>query len=176
MKPIKPSHIFSILLVTILLLTTSCGNEQIPKSSLIVKDNLLYKKGSNIPFTGKEKALVNNKIVEYEVLDGLKHGEFKIYFEDGNLEMQGQIDSNRNVGKWQYFYPDGKIESEGNFNLNKPDGNWIWNYPDGKRKEVGEYSNGIRIGKWLQYDNNGNVTFEHTYELVDSATDTTGIQ
>ena len=176
MKPIKLSHIFSILLVTILILTASCGKEEIPKSSLIVKDNLLYKEGSNIPFTGKEKALVNNKIVEYEVLDGLKHGEFKIYFEDGNLEMQGQVDSNRNVGKWQYFYPDGKIESEGNFNLDKPDGNWIWNYPDGKRKEEAKYDNGIRIGKWLQYDNNGNVTSEHNYELIDSAPDTTGIQ
>jgi antitoxin component YwqK of YwqJK toxin-antitoxin module len=175
MKHIKLSDILSILLVTILILTTSCGKKEIPKSSLIVKDNLLYKEGSNIPFTGKEKALVNNRIVEYEVLDGLKHGEFKIYFEDGNLEMQGQLDSNRNVGKWQYFYPDGKIESEGNFNLDKPDGYWIWNYPDGKRKEEGQYNNGIRYGKWLLYNNNGDITSEHNYELTDSVADSSGI-
>jgi len=175
MKPIKFSNIFSTLLVTILILTTSCGKEEIPKSSLIVKDNLLYKEGSNIPFTGKEKALVNNKIVEYEVLDGLKHGEFKIYSEDGNLEMQGQLDSNRNVGKWQYYYPDGQIESEGNFSLDHPDGKWIWNYPDGKRKEEGQYDNGIRIGKWFLYDNNGDITSEHNYEHADSLTDSSGI-
>ena len=111
-KFIKLSLLISILLSMLFL---SCGKEEIPKSSLIVKDNLLYKRGSNIPFTGREKALVDNKIVEYDVKDGLKHGEFRIFSADGKLEIQGQIDSNKNVGKWQYFYTNGKVESEGLF-------------------------------------------------------------
>ena len=162
-------HKLSLLLFILFsLLFYSCGKEEIPKSSLIIKDNLLYKRGSNIPFTGREKALVDNKIVEYDVKDGLKHGEFRIFSEDGKLETQGQIDSNRNVGKWQYFYTNGRIESEGYFNNDCPEGNWIWNYPDGKRKEEGNYRNGERIGMWYQYDNNGEVIFKKNYGLDDT--------
>lgn len=157
---------YFIILFSLLFL--SCGKEEIPKSSLIIKDNLLYKRGSDIPFTGREKALVDKKIVDYDVKEGLKHGEFRIFSEDGKLEVQGQIDSNRNVGKWQYFYTNGEIESEGYFNYDRPDGNWVWNYPDGKRKEEGIYLNGERIGMWYQYDNNGEVIFEKNYDLKDT--------
>ncbi len=152
----------------------SCGKEEIPESSLIIKDNLLYKRGSEIPFTGREKALVQNKIVEYDVLDGIKHGDFRIYSEEGIIEIEGQLDSNRNVGKWQYFYPNGTIESEGYFNLDRPNGKWIWNYPDGMKKEEGEYVNGVRLGMWYQYDSTGKIVFEYNYELDDSTKDSTG--
>ena len=150
------------------MLFLSCGKEEIPKSSLIVKDNLLYKRGSSIPFTGREKALVENKIVEYDVKDGLKHGEFRIFSADGKLEIQGQIDSNKNVGKWQYFYTNGKVESEGYFNYDRPNGKWVWNYSDGKKKEEGSYRNGERVGMWYQYDNNGEILFENNYDLIDT--------
>jgi len=168
MNSVKLKNLPLLIFVLLSLLFLSCGKEEIPKSSLIVKDNLLYKRGSTIPFTGREKALVNNKIVEYDVKDGLKHGEFRIFSEDGKLEIQGQIDSNRNVGKWQYFYTNGKIESEGYFYYDRPDGNWFWNYPDGKRKEEGSYRNGERVGIWYQYDNKGEIIFEKNYDLDDT--------
>jgi antitoxin component YwqK of YwqJK toxin-antitoxin module len=165
----------SFLIILFSLIFAACEKEEVPKSSLIIKDNLLYKRGSDIPFTGKEKALVENKIIEYDVKDGLKHGGFKLYFENGNIEMQGQVDSNRNVGKWLYYYPDGQIESEGYFNLNLPDGKWIWNYSDGKRKEEGVYNNGVRIGMWYQFDSSGTVTYEHDYKSGEANTDSSNI-
>ena len=165
MNALKLVKHFSVLIILFSVLFVACGKEEIPKSSLIIKDNLLYKRGSNVPFTGREKAMVDNKIIEYDVKDGLKHGEFRIYSEEGNIEIQGQLDSNRNVGKWQYFYPNGELESEGYFNLDHPDGKWIWNYSDGKRKEEGEYINGNRIGMWYQFENNGEVIFEKNYDL-----------
>lgn len=168
MNLIKLNNLHLLIFVLLSLLFISCSKEETPKSSLIVKDNLLYKRGSNVPFTGREKALVDNKIVEYNVKDGLKHGEFRIFSEDGKLEVQGQIDSNRNVGKWQYFYSSGEVESEGYFNNDRPEGNWIWNYPDGKKKEEGSYHNGERIGIWYQYDNSGEVIFEKNYDLDDT--------
>ena len=160
---------FSILLSAILILFFySCTKEEIPKSSLIIKDNLLYKQGSNIPFTGRERALVDDKIIEYDVKDGFKHGQFRIFSTDGKIEIQGQLDSNRNVGKWKYFYPDGQIESEGYFINDMPEGNWVWNYTDGKKREEGSYRNGERIGIWFQYDNNGEIIFEKNYDLKDT--------
>ena len=164
-------HILSLLFAIIIsLLFNSCAEKEMPKSTLILKDNLLYKQGSNIPFTGRERAMVENEIVEYDVKDGYKHGEFRIFSKDGKLQMQGQLDSNRNVGKWQYFYPNGGIESEGYFINDQPNGIWVWNYPDGKKKEEGFYHNGERIGMWFQYDNNGEVIFEKNYDLKDTST------
>ena len=165
----NPSR-FPILILSILffLILASCGKEEIPKSSLIIKDNLLYKQNSNIPFTGKEKAKVKDKIIEYEVKDGYKHGEFKIYNLDGILEVSGQLDSNRNVGKWQYFHPNGELESEGNFDYDLPEGKWLWYYPDGKKKEEGFFSKGKRVGIWYQYDRNGKINLEKNFDLVDS--------
>ena len=160
----------SILLFAIIfsIFFYSCSEKDIPRSSLEIKDNLLYKRGSNIPFTGRERALVNNQIVEYDVKDGYKHGDFRIFSEDGILEIQGQLDSNRNVGKWQYYYHNGQIESEGYFVNDLPDGKWIWNYPDGKKKEIGVYLNGERIGMWYQFNNSGEIIFEKNYDIVDS--------
>jgi len=160
-----------IILLFLSIILTSCGKEEVPKSSLVIKDNLLYKKGSDVPFTGREKAKVEDKIIEYDVKNGYKHGDFILYFENGNIAMQGQLDSNRNIGKWSYYFPDGKLESEGYFNLDIPDGKWIWYFPGGKLKEKGEYNNGVRIGIWRQFDENGKLTFEHNYELTDSVTD-----
>jgi antitoxin component YwqK of YwqJK toxin-antitoxin module len=173
MNSLKLLKHFFVIIILFSVVFAACGKEEIPKSSLIIKDNLLYKEGSNVPFTGREKALVENKIVEYDVKDGVKHGEFRIYSEEGNIEIKGQLDSNRNVGKWQYFYPNGEIESEGYFNLDHPDGKWIWNYSDGKRKEEGEYINGNRVGVWYQYDDNGKIIFEYNYELGDTTQDST---
>jgi len=173
MNSLNLSKHFSIFIVLFSIVFAACEKEEIPKSSLIIKDNILYKEGSDVPFTGREKARVDNKIIEYDVKDGLKHGEFRIYSEEGNIEIQGQLDSNRNVGKWQYFYPNGEIESEGYFNLDRPNGKWIWNYSDGKKKEEGEYIDGNRVGMWYQYDNNGKIIFEYNYELNDTTRDST---
>ena len=157
---------FQIIVVLILssVFLSSCGKEEYPQSSLFIRDSLLYKKDSNVPFTGKEKAKVKDKIVEYEVKDGYKNGEFKIYNLQGILEINGQLDSNRNVGKWQYFYPNGVVESEGNFDYDLPDGNWCWYYPDGKKKEEGIFSKGKRVGIWYQYDREGKVTLKKHFD------------
>lgn len=162
------------LLISIGFYSCQDKEEKAPKSSLVLKNDLLYKLGSDKPFTGRERALVRDKIIEYDVKDGLKHGEFKLYFENGNIEMQGRIDSNRNVGKWQYFYQDGNIESEGNFNFDKPDGRWVWYYPDGTRREEGNYNNGVQVGVWYQFDSTGTVINDRDYKIGESNTDSSG--
>ena len=138
----------------VLLLTTFREEDYIPESSLEMRDTLIYRKGSDIPFTGREKAWVNDKIIEYDVLNGMRHGEFIIYYENGNTEIKGQLEYNRNVGKWQYFYQSGEIESEGYFVNNQPGGKWVWYSPSGKLKEEGNYKQGRRIGWWRNFDDN----------------------
>jgi antitoxin component YwqK of YwqJK toxin-antitoxin module len=159
--------LFGILLLALtFIFCTACEKDHIPKSDLMTKDSLIYKKGSDTPFTGREKARVEDKIIEYDVVDGIKHGDFLLYYEDGTIQIKGTLDSNRNVGKWQYFYQDGKLESEGFFVDDMPEGRWSWFYPSGNLKEDGSYHKGLRVGWWKQYDEIGNVIFET--EFTDS--------
>jgi antitoxin component YwqK of YwqJK toxin-antitoxin module len=168
MNSVRLNNLPLLIFVLLSLLFISCGKEETLQSSLIVKDNLLYKRGSNIPFTGRERALVENKIIEYNVKDGYKHGEFRIFSENEILMMKGQLDSNRNFGKWQYFFPDGQLESEGYFVDDLPEGKWVWYYPEGVIKEEGNYQKGLRIGAWYQYSGNGIIIRENNFSLEDS--------
>jgi len=150
------------------LLTNSCEQNYVSESKLEMRDTLIYLKGNNKPFTGREKALVNGKIIEYDIVDGIKHGEFMIYYENGNTQIKGQMENNRNVGKWHYFYESGGIESEGYFVDDQPEGKWFWYSPSGKVKEEGSYKQGRRVGLWKNYDDNGNLVQEKEFSFDDT--------
>jgi antitoxin component YwqK of YwqJK toxin-antitoxin module len=151
------------------LFINSCS-EKVSNSDLIIKDNLIYKRGSSTPFTGIEKSIIEDKIIEYEIKDGLKHGSFKLFFADGTLEISGQIEQNKNIGKWQYYYPGGELESEGYFENDLPEGKWSWYYLEGKVREQGSYHKGERAGMWYQYDGKGEIIFEKNFDIKDSST------
>ena len=170
---------YEISLLTVLIIATqffflNCdeNKDDSPKSTLIIRDNIIYKIGSDIPYTGREKARIENKIIEYDIVDGLKHGDFRLYYESGNIEIKGQIDKNRNIGKWQYFYESGQVESEGMFVDNLPEGEWKWYYRSGELRELGSYKEGKRFGIWKQFDESGNVIEER--EILESDSLNTG--
>lgn len=144
-----------------------CSDEP-DKSNLIIKDNIIYKRGEDEPFTGTEKAKVEDKIIEYDIVNGVKHGRFRLYFSNGNIAASGQIDSNKNTGKWQYYYESGSIESEGIFVNDLPDGKWVWYHSSGSLKEEGNYDMGKRSGIWKSFDENGGLINETNFSLQDT--------
>ncbi|MDR3610188.1 MAG: hypothetical protein P4L27_06465 [Ignavibacteriaceae bacterium] len=150
------------VLITILLV--SCSPKRIDKLGFSVKNNIIYRNDSNIPFTGIIKTKTEGKYFEYSVKDGLKNGLFKISFENGNPIMVGNIVNDKNEGKWLYYYPSGQLESEGNYVHNKSDSTWTWYYPSGKIKEKGKFVNGLREGSSKMFDELGNVSMENEYK------------
>ncbi len=152
----------------ILLMIVSCAEKKEKQEILVMKDSLLYEINSDIPFSGLHKGKVNNSFIEYEVVNGVKQGTFKIYYEDGTIQMNGTMDKNKNVGKWQYFYKDGRLESEGNFVDDFPEGKWTWYYKNGNKKEEGSFNCGIRVGEWRFYNEEGNKDSSGFFELSDS--------
>lgn len=137
------------------LLMVSCSSES--EKPLVLKDGLLYAEGSNKPYTGVEKAFVNNMLMEYEVVDGEKHGYFKIMDSAGNLMTSGNISHNKYEGKWEYYYPDGSIESEGYFHDHMASDEWKWYYPNGNLKETGSFFEGEREGEWKFFQEDGQL-------------------
>jgi antitoxin component YwqK of YwqJK toxin-antitoxin module len=166
-----------IIFVQFFILSCDNNNDDSMKSTLQLRDTLLYKTGSDLPFTGTEKARVENKVIEYDVVDGLKHGNFRVYYESGKIEVRGQIDKNKNIGKWKYFYESGQLESEGNFVDNLPEGEWKWYYRSGELREQGIIKGGKRIGLWKQFDTSGNVIEEiQIFESDSLSTETDSLQ
>lgn len=41
--------------------------------------------------------------------DNIKHGDFKYYFENGNLSIEGKFENNKEEGVWKHYYEEGKI-------------------------------------------------------------------
>ena len=146
----------------------SCNKNEVPESSLELRDTLIYRKGETKPFTGHEKARIEDKIIEYDVVNGIKQGDFKLYFLNGKPQIEGKLKDNKNVGEWKYFYQSGELESKGEFENDKPKGEWTWYYPSGKIKERGSYFEGKRIGKWQQFDEGGRIINEKEFSLQDS--------
>jgi hypothetical protein len=62
----------------------------------MIKDGLICKQGELKPYSGIVKDTIEGKIIEYEVVNGKKSGEFKTYFKNGKLEMLGMIKDNLN--------------------------------------------------------------------------------
>ncbi len=167
---INLSIFFAIILLSISFFY-SCKSEKFKKGDLVIINGLIYKAGSNAPFTGKERAIVKNKIMEYDVVNGKKSGEFKISYLDGKPEMIGNMVDNSNEGLWKYFYPNSQVESEGNFKNNMVDGKWTWYYDNGILKEEGNFVKGKREGKWISYGKEGNISEQKIFKNGEEVND-----
>lgn len=160
----------NLLLITIVFISflyISCEQEKKTdiEQPLVLKDGLLYKDStSTIPFTGRHKSKVMDKVIEYEVKDGIKNGDFILYYPNGKIEMRGKIVNDKNEGEWKYFLPDGTLQTAGIFINDVPESTWTWYYQDGKIFEQGNFKKGVRTGEWKTFDQNGKLRVLRKFE------------
>lgn len=155
--------LLAILYLSSIFLFSSCSDHKPDSTNIIVRDGLICAVDSDEPYTGKVHAIVNSQILEYDVVKGVKDGDFNVLSESGKMLISGRIKNNKNEGLWQYFYPDGQLESQGYFKDDISSDKWSWYYPDGKLKSTGFYSKGKKDGKWINYDQYGKVVSEEVY-------------
>lgn len=150
-----------LLLITIF---SSCTSQKKTDPGLIqVKDGLICTIYNGKPYTGKVTDEINKQKIEYDVVEGIKDGNFNVFSENGIKIICGEIRNNKNEGLWQYFYPGGQLESQGLFRNDIVNDKWYWYFPNGKLRMTGEYYNGKKNGKWTTYDESGKVIFEEVY-------------
>lgn len=149
-------EIIIIVILTAFLFYKPSVDHNFSKRIIVIDDGLIYQKGESHPFTGRILDTLNKKIIiEYDVVNGLKNGEFFLSNLDGIYTVYGFMNKNKNVGTWQYYFDDGQLECTGNFNDDKPIGKWVWYYQNGVKKSEGIYIKGKPEGKWIQYDKFG---------------------
>jgi uncharacterized protein YjbI with pentapeptide repeats len=70
-----------------------------------------------------------------------------------------------NDGNWMIlYYKNGKIMAEGQCEKNMPQGEWTVYDTIGRTIGIGNYLNGKENGKWIEFDENGNVKREALFE------------
>jgi antitoxin component YwqK of YwqJK toxin-antitoxin module len=167
MQYLKPILSWAVKLTAVCILSIlifPSGNSQTPDPNLIMlKNGLICSINSGEPYTGKVSGVIDARIIEYNVVKGIKNGNFCIFSESGKKLVDGEMKNNKNEGLWQYFYPDGTLESQGYFKNDQVNDKWFWYYPDGKLKTSGGYLNGKKNGKWTIYDESGKVISEGVY-------------
>ena len=151
------TEVFVIALLLVILFVSS-NRSATDQGRVVIPSDVIYTKDTSTPYTGKMlDTLNNNLIVKFNVVDGLKQGEFYLLTMDGNYAVQGFMNKNKNDGTWKYFYENGKLECTGNFKNDEPTGKWIWFYKNGSTKCEGSFVNNKPDGKWMKYDEEGKV-------------------
>lgn len=164
-----------LLIVFGLVFIFSCSdkNKSDLQKPLVLKDGILYQDSSSTkPFTGRNKSKMFDMIIEYDVVNGLKDGDFISYYPDGKVQMKGKIAKNKNTGLWLYYYKNGSVQTTGYFIDDKPDSIWTWFNEKGIKIEEGLLRLGKRDGEWKTYDSLGNLRVIKTFKedtLIDSS-------
>lgn len=155
------------MFITVCLLSlfifSSCSTKEPDSNLIIVKNGLICSIADGKPFTGKVSDSINMQTIEYDVVKGIKDGDFNVFTVNGKKVISGEIKNNKNEGLWQYFYLDGQLESQGYFNNDVVNDKWFWYYPDGKLKTEGNYIRGKKDGKWTSYSETGKIISEQVF-------------
>lgn len=115
-----------------------------------IESSKIYRKGR----------VVGEGIVDAE---GRKQGDWREFYETGELRSRGKYKDNRREGLWVFYYLDGKVEQEGNYRIGRPDGDWKWYYKNAQtwREEV--FYEGLEEGLAIEYSDSGTVVAKGEY-------------
>ena len=108
------------------------------------REDIVYIKGSDTPYTGKAFALYENGQKESEVnfKDGNFDGLGVEWYENGQKQSEGNYKDGKDDGLWVYWYENGQKMTEGNFKDGKRDGLVVFWHENGQKRWEVNYKNG----------------------------------
>ena len=104
---------------------------------LVVRNDLWYKKFTDIPFTGEISGRRNGKFK-----NGERNGLWEWYRYNGDLVNIGNYKDGRKDGIWQYYHRNGQLDGRGNYKNGYREGIWVIHNKDGTLKETRSYKDG----------------------------------
>ena len=131
---------FKFLFTSLILVVISCVKKT-NCDSLNYIDNFTLLKGKF--FTGEcEKLYPSRKIYSNQrYFNGLDHGRWKFYFENGNLKTEAHFSQGKRVGNWKFYYENGSLWKD-------------YFYKNGKKDSI-----------WRTFDEDGNLIEEVNFQL-----------
>ena len=134
-------------LTLLILLFVSFSNPSLSetKDDLVERNNLIYKKFSDVPFSGVLEGQWDG-----EFKDGKKVGLWRIYYVNGQLREKGSYIDGIKDGYWEKFLDDGKNIYKGFWKNGKREGLWEF-YFEGQLELKGSFVDGKPTGIWEDY-------------------------
>ena len=136
-------HILApILLLIFLFPALALGEEVVEWDDLVVTNGLVYKKFTDVPFTGKTTGQVQGT---YK--DGVLDGPWFEYHYHGGLKSKGDYKNGKKDGPWVVYYEDGQLHEKGDWKDGKMEGPWVvYNgYGTVDERFTGTYKNGVKV-------------------------------
>jgi antitoxin component YwqK of YwqJK toxin-antitoxin module len=86
-----------------------------------------------------------------------QHGPFMAYYENGQLEMEGQFFDDLREGQFTWWHANGQKSVVGHYKKGQQDGVWIWWHANGMKMAEGRYENNRQVGTWTKWDEDGKL-------------------
>jgi antitoxin component YwqK of YwqJK toxin-antitoxin module len=99
-----------------------------------------------------------SRFAQYEIRDELlRHGTWKSWYSNGQLELEGYYQHNRESGNFTWWHAHGQEAVRGSYIDGQPDGTWTWWYANGQKAAEGQFAHGTRMGTWRQWADDGRL-------------------
>ncbi len=104
---------------------------------------------------------IKDSVHFYRIATKMENG-YKVedYYVSNKIQMIGyftSLDDNIRHGDFKYFFKNGNVAIEGKFENNKEEGIWKFYYEEGKTWYQASYSNGLRQGELKSYYRSGEL-------------------
>ena len=130
----------TLLTICLIVFALSSWGETLTMNDLVIRDNLYYKKFTNVPFTGEISGLENGSFEK-----GKKNGPWENYHTNGQLWVKGNYKDGIRDGFWEAYFDDGQSMYKANYKDGKPDGLEEMFDEDGNLTFTYEYKDGELI-------------------------------
>jgi antitoxin component YwqK of YwqJK toxin-antitoxin module len=140
--------------------TTGVGcPESVDFKDLVERDDVYFKKLTDVPFTGK----VTGKS-QGSIKDGEEDGPWVQYWKNGQLFKKGTFKDGKRDGPWVEYHDNGQLWSKGTLKDGKEDGPWVYYHDNGQLYSKGTYKNSKEHGPWVTYQDDGQLWHKGTYK------------
>ena len=141
-------HITTLITILFIsLISSPSWSETVSWDDLVERNDLYYKKFTDVPFTGKVSGKTNspfkfNYIENGEFKNGKKDGFWETYRDDGQLNNSGTYKDGEWNGLWTFYHENGQIEHKWNYKDGEEDGLVEDFNEDGSQKSGDIYKDG----------------------------------
>lgn len=125
---------------------------------LVERGGVLYKKFSDIPFSGQITGLTKGL-----VQDGKREGVWVWLFDNGNLLQKGEYKNGLEQGPWIGYYRNGQLWYKEERKNGLMDGVQTMYTENGNIILEGKYKSSLREGIWKKYFENGQLKEKLNY-------------
>ena len=148
-----------LLLFTIFFIINVTRSDYISYTDLVKIKGIYYKKETENAFTGKIEGILKGTFK-----NGMKHGEFIKYYDDGKILSKVNYFENKLNGNWIEYFRNGNVLSKKNFKDDLLDGQYIDYYSFGQVLSRRYYVKNKLEGIYEEFHKNGQLYTKKNYK------------